>query len=165
MGDGRRAWTLVDASWRELRKSQFLRVEHAAMAALSVRASAALAVAALDQGSPAHAREAAACAQKLARKHSRPSKAAALLIHAGVASIRGERQPAVDLLQRAEAEFRICEMAHFVAACQYRRGGLIDGDEGRALIAAAQAWATAQRVVKPACVFDMLAPGRWTFDA
>jgi hypothetical protein len=159
--DGHRAWTLVDASWRPLAKSQFLWVEHAAIVALHIRANAAIAVAVLSDGAKQRLGEALKCARKLAGKHSRWARGLSLLIRAGVASVRGERRGALEFLPRAEAEFHACEMAQFVAVCQYRRGTLIGGDEGRALIAAAETWATSQRVINHARVFDMLAPGRW----
>jgi hypothetical protein len=106
-------------------------------------------------------KEALQNARILTRKHPRWAKAVALQIRAGVANVRQQRQAALELLQQAEAEFRACEMAHVVAACQYRQGTLRGGEEGRAAIATAEAWAVSQRVMNPPRMFDMLAPGRW----
>jgi hypothetical protein len=161
MGDGNRAWTLIDRPWRELAKSQFLRVEHASVVALHMRASAAIGIAALSDEAKDRLGEALKCAHKLARKRSQWPAALSLLIRAGVASVRGEREQTRDLLERAEDAFRTVGMAHFIAVCQYRRGALTGGDEARTLIAAAEAWATSHGVVNPARMFDMLAPGRW----
>ena len=68
---------------------------------------------------------------------------------------------ALELLGRAEAEFQSVDMSHYVAACRYRRGMLVGGEEGHALVVAGQTWASRQGVVNPPRVFDMLAPGRW----
>jgi hypothetical protein len=105
--------------------------------------------------------EALTCARKLARKQSAWAQPISLLIRAGVASVRQQDTVALDLLERAEREFRAIEMAHFVAACQYRRGTLLGTDDGRTLVRAAEAWAASQGVVNPRRVFEMLAPGCW----
>jgi serine/threonine protein kinase len=165
MGDGHRAWTLVEAAWPRLTKSQFLWVEHAAIVALQIRSNAAIGAAALNRDAPSHIREALKCARRLARKNARWATAQSLLTRASAAGIRGERQQALDFLQRAESEFRACQMAQFVAVCQYRRGTMTGGDEGQAALAAAGAWAASQHVVNAAGVFNMLAPGIWEPDA
>jgi hypothetical protein len=159
MGDGHRAWALAEAAWPRLMKSQFLWVEHAAIVALQIRSNAAIAEAALSRDGRWHIREALKCARKLSRKNARWATALSLLIRGGAASIRGDRQQALDFLRRAETEFRACQMAQFVAMCQHRRGTLTGGDEGRAAIAAAESWAASQHVVNAPRLFDMLAPG------
>jgi len=160
-GDGNRAWTLMDGVWRELTKSHFLRVEFEAIGALEVRASAAIAAAAAHHGAKSFVREATRAASALARKHASWAVALSMLKRACIANLRGERTATVELLNRAESEFRVCEMAHYTAVCQYRRGKLIAGSEGDGLVAAAEAWAKSQRVVNPSRMFDMLAPGPW----
>jgi hypothetical protein len=69
------------------------------------------------------------------------------------------------LLEQSEAEAHAAHMSHYVATCQYRRGTLLGGSEGQALIAEALVWAEAQRVVDPPRIFDMLAPGKWVSPA
>jgi len=113
-------------------------------------------------GDPSRVGDALTCARRLSRKHSRWARAVSLLIRAGVESIRQQPPAAVDLLERAEREFEAADMAHYVAACRYRRGSLIGQDQGRALVSAAETWATAQAVANPQKIFDMLAPGLWT---
>jgi serine/threonine protein kinase len=159
-GDGERARMLVEAQWPALEASYFLRVEYFAIVALDIRARAALAAATID-GREHQTEEAVRCARKLARKHSRWAKAISLLIQAGVASVKRQSQLALDLLERAETEFLAVDMAHYVAACRYRRGMLAGGEDGRAFMSAAETWASVQGVVNPPRVFDMLAPGRW----
>jgi hypothetical protein len=159
-GEGERARMLIEAQWPALAASYFLRVEYFAIVALDIRARAAVAAATID-GREHQAEEAVRCARKLARKHSRWAKAISLLIQAGVASVTRQSQLALDLLERAETEFLAVDMAHYVAACRYRRGMLAGGEDGRAFMSAAETWASVQGVVNPPRVFDMLAPGRW----
>jgi hypothetical protein len=164
VGDAERAWSLVESSWRNVEKSKFLRVQWATIAAVEPRARAAIAAAAAKGGSAGYLKVAAACAATLARKNPRWATPLSLLIQAGVANVRRERQETLDFLQRAETEFQTCGMAQYVAVCKYRRGMLIAGEEGRILIAAAEGWAKSQRVVNPARVFDMLTPGQWKLE-
>ena len=160
-GDGDRAWDLVSSHWPALKASQFLRVDYLAIVSLEFRARAAIAAAAMDATRKHHLRDAMRCARKLSRKEPIWAHAFSMLIRAAVASVRRERKATVELLERAEAQFLAADMAHYVAACQYRRGMSIGGERGPALVATAEAWANSQGIVNPARIFNMLAPGRW----
>jgi hypothetical protein len=161
-GDAELAWALADAQWRPLRQSGLLRVQYVATMGLGFRGRAALAAAAVAQDDPRmHLREALHCARRLERERARWADMFALSIRAGVASVEGDRQSVVALLEKAEALANAVQMSHYGAACRYRRGTLIGGAEGRGLIADALAWASAQGVVDAPRIFDMLAPGRW----
>jgi len=159
-GEAESAWSLVESEWPALAASYFLRIEYVAIIVLDVRARAAIAAATQDH-QRRHLAEALTCARKLARKRSAWAHPISLLIRAGVASVRRQDPEALDLLERAEREFRAVDMAHFVAACQYRRGTLLGTDDGLTLVRAAEAWAASQGVVNPLRIFEMLAPGRW----
>jgi hypothetical protein len=50
-------------------------------------------------------------------------------------------------------------MAGYVAAIGRRRGELLGGEEGRALVVASEAALRAEGVVRPDRIADMLAPG------
>jgi eukaryotic-like serine/threonine-protein kinase len=160
--DAELAWTLVDSQWQALAGSGLLHVQYFAIMALLLRARASLAVAtvARDDRRP-YLREALRCARTLERERTRWGNLFALLVRAGVASVEGDRQAAVTLLERSEAEAHAAHMSHYVATCRYRRGTLLGGSEGQALIAEALVWAASQRVVDPPRIFDMLAPGKW----
>jgi hypothetical protein len=162
-GDPERAWSLVESEWPALAASYFLRVEYVAIIALDVRARAAIA-AARNRNQRRLLSDALGCARKLARKHSGWAHPISLLIRAGVASVKQQQDVARELLERAETGFRAAEMAHFVAACQYRRGTLVGGAAGQALVTAAQDWAASEGLANPRRVFEMLAPGRWEVD-
>jgi eukaryotic-like serine/threonine-protein kinase len=85
----------------------------------------------------------------------------ALLVRAGVAATRGDRNLALRLLVDSEAGLRGAEMALHAAAARHRRGLLVGGDEGRALRADAEAWMAAQSIRNPERMAVMLAPGRF----
>jgi len=85
----------------------------------------------------------------------------ALLVRAGAAATRERMEAAVRLLASAETGFRAADMALHAAVAQRRRGELIGGDEGAALIDATDAWMPGQSIKKPAGMTAMLAPGGW----
>ena len=61
----------------------------------------------------------------------------------------------------SEAEADALHISQYVATCRYRRGTLLGGSQGQALMAEALDWAASQRIAEPSRIFDMLAPGRW----
>ena len=161
-GDAEFAWTLAQSQWRPLKKSGLLRVQYLAIMAFHFRARAALAAAAVAQDDPRTLlREALRCAGRLEHEGARWGVILALLVRASAASLEGDRQAAMTFLERSEAEANALHISQYVATCRYRRGTLLGGSEGQALIAEALAWAQSQRVVDPPRIFDMLAPGRW----
>jgi hypothetical protein len=52
-------------------------------------------------------------------------------------------------------------MALHAAVARRRRGELVGGTEGAALVEAANAWMHAQGIVRPDGIVGMLAPGRF----
>jgi hypothetical protein len=100
-------------------------------------------------------------ARRLSKERAAWAEALALLIRATVAQARGEKSQAVEKLQSAETALRECHIHHHAAAAQYRRGALIGGDQGRALVDAATEWMLRQQIANPARMVNLLAPGRW----
>jgi hypothetical protein len=82
------------------------------------------------------------------------------LLDAGIA-IAGARDDARarTLLERAASGLDGVDMALHAAAARRTLGTLVGGDEGRALVAGADAWMTAQGIVSPARMTAMLVPG------
>ena len=145
-----RAWPALRAM---LFVFQFARIEM-----LFYRARIALAT-----GSSADSlRRAERDARRLSRERAAWADALALLIRAGVAQGRGRAGQAIGQLKAAETALRDCQINHHAAAAQYRRGGLIGGDEGRQLSASAIQWMHDQKIVNPRQMVDLLAPGAWT---
>ena len=160
-GDAELARALVDSHWRRITTSRLLRVQYVAIMAFHLRARAAVAAAAARDHAPTDLRDALRCARRLERERAPWAAMLALVIRAGVASVKGDRQAAVTLLERSEAEADAAHMSHYVAACRRQRGTLLGGAKGQSLIADALSWAASQRVVDPSRMFDMLAPGKW----
>jgi hypothetical protein len=91
-GDAERAWALVESEWPALAASYFLRVEYVAIVALDIRARAAIASA--INGNQRLLGDALESARKLARKHSGWAHPISLLIRAGVASVKQQKEVA-----------------------------------------------------------------------
>ena len=100
-------------------------------------------------------------AQTILREKTRWGDALALLLRAGVAATRGERERALSLLERAETGLAAADMALHAAVARSRRGELLGGDTGRGLVAAADAWMAGQTIRNPERMRAMLAPGDW----
>ena len=65
------------------------------------------------------------------------------------------------LLEAAEKELDAADMALHATVARRRRGELAGGDDGRALIEAADAWMAGQGIRNPERMAAMLAPGAW----
>jgi hypothetical protein len=83
----------------------------------------------------------------------------ALLVRAGVVAQRGKENEAALLGEAAETALESADMALYAAAARRRRGELTAGDEGRALMAEADAVMLRQEIRNPARMTAMLAPG------
>lgn len=145
----------LTAAWPGLRvilfAFQFARIEM-----LSYRARIALAL-----GDTQALRRAEGDARRLTRERAAWADALALLIRATVAQSRGKTSLAIQQLQLSETALRQCRMNHYAAAAQYRRGGLIGGEEGSFLVQSATEWMKGQNIVNPSLIANVLAPGRW----
>jgi hypothetical protein len=104
---------------------------------------------------------AARCARRLRREGARWAAPLAALLDAGVSAARDDTAGAVSDLERAEQGFAEVNMALHAAVARRRRGELVGGTEGAALVEAANAWMHAQGIVRPDGIVGMLAPGRF----
>jgi hypothetical protein len=77
------------------------------------------------------------------------SGALAGLIRAALAAERDDRLAAVTILRQAVSSFEALDMHLHAAAARRRLGQLLPGDQGRALVAQADSWMTAQHIVHP----------------
>jgi hypothetical protein len=87
------------------------------------------------------------------------AQARARLLRAGVANRRGDTASAVSLLRAALGVFVSDDLALHVAATRSALGSLVGGDEGRALLAAADTWFASEGVKRPERFVAMMAPG------
>jgi len=102
---------------------------------------------------------AAADARRIAREKMAWAQPLAQLRQADIATIRGERPQALALLRDAEAGFEAAAMALHAAVARYRRGELLTGPAGRALVEEADRWFASQELTNPRRMVAMLAPG------
>jgi len=88
-------------------------------------------------------------------------RANAALFRAGIASIRGERDTARALMERAEQAFSAADMEVHTAVARIRSGQLLGGERGAAMRAEGESRLAAQGVKSPEKVCRMLSPGRF----
>ena len=134
--------------------------QNARIEMLFFRARIALARAA--GGQRAYLKKAAGDAVHLEREDAEWATALAALVRASIATTRGDRHDALSRLGAAERALREAGMAHYAAAAQYRRGQLLGGDEGRALLTPATAFFKEQGVANVDRIMNLLAPGNWS---
>src|SRR5262249_46837205 len=104
-------------------------------------------------------RAAEADARRLEGTKSEFAAALAQLIRAGVASSRGDEATARQRLTRAVESLDAVAMPSYAAAARWRLGGLLGGEEGRALLDQASSWMASQGIRNPARMVALHAPG------
>jgi eukaryotic-like serine/threonine-protein kinase len=162
-GDAQAAYDQIHAQWGALSSSLLLMVQLTRLEATHLRARAALALArARPSEQRALCREAEQDASRILKERMPWSSPLAALLTAGVAATRGEVARAEALLREAAAGLEAAHMDLYATAARWQMGRLVRGDEGRALIEAAEAWMAEQGIVDRARMAAMLAPG---FDA
>lgn len=159
-GEPDAAWGRVVATWPALVRSMLLRIQVSRVEALHLRARSALASAvAAGSTRQARLRSAERDARRILRERLPWSDPLGHLVLAATSALRGEVDAAAELLDRAAAGFASAGMAGYAAAAHRRRGVLIGGDEGGAIVASADAWMGSQGVVSLERLTAMLAPG------
>ncbi|WP_437571845.1 serine/threonine-protein kinase [Sorangium sp. So ce542] len=150
--------------WRKIALSFLPRFQYYRVLIHHLRASAALEAAA--RAAPGDARlarrllgEAERDARRLSREGAPWVAPMATSLRAAIAAQRGQAARALSLLEAAAAAFDGSEMALFAACARRRRGQLLGGEEGRALIEAADAWMAGQGIRNPARIAAIFAPG------
>ncbi len=74
-------------------------------------------------------------------------------------ALLGDPEEAAALLRESADRFEAIEMGLWASAARYRRGCILDDDEGSQEIAAATAWMRRRGVEDPERVAQVLAPG------
>jgi hypothetical protein len=120
---------------------------------------AQLCLVAPDGNGPQALARAEAKAKALHREKVSYASVYGLLVAAAVAHRRGRDETAATLLRSANDVARDCAMSLHAAAARRRLGELLGGDEGRALVTAAEATFRAQGVVSPDRYLHLYAPG------
>jgi eukaryotic-like serine/threonine-protein kinase len=161
----RRALDLWTAAWPKMRRSGILRLQYIRIESLYERASSALAAASVP-GTPASDCKrfvgiAKTDARRIRKENAPWADGLAALIEAGVNHCSGRRERTSGLLQAAQSAFEQAGMMLFAAIAQRRRGEVIGGDRGFALVESSDAWMTSQNICRPDRMSAMLAPGEW----
>ncbi|HEY7956763.1 MAG TPA: AAA family ATPase [Polyangia bacterium] len=162
-GEPERAQALVEAARRPLSRSMLERAPSNKLLLASTLGRLAIACGAQAPSGSAVRRQAAAEARHQARELERSpqpaGRASSGLLRAGAAELDGDRHQAVAELRRTVAALDAIDTRLFAAAGRRRLGLLLGGDEGSAMIAAAEAWLSARGVENPARFAAMIAPG------
>ncbi len=144
-----------------LERSLLTRIQSIRIEVAFLRGRLALAAAAAVQGNQRRdlLRRAERDARRIAREKTHWGAPQVDLLCAGVAALRGEKERATTLLERAAAGFDGAEMALHAHAARHWLGKLIGGDAGAKHAAESCAWMDAQGIVRPERIAIMLAPG------
>jgi hypothetical protein len=165
-GSSREAWTTLAERWRVLQRSLLLRgAQYLRLEALHARGRCAIASAG-SHGVPVSDRDAllglaTRDIRRIEKENAPWSNPLALLLSAGVASLRAQKEMVLDRLALAHAGFEQADMVLYTAAARRCRGILVGGEEGASLVAEADAWMTNEGIRNPERMTAMLAPGRW----
>jgi hypothetical protein len=158
-GDGEDGYRYVAGTWSSLQRSLILRMQMARILSVDLRGRTALAAAEACPNRTHFLQQATRAAAKIEGERMPWADPLATMLRAGVAAQEGDRGYAAALVARAIDGFRVADMALFMEAARRRRGELIGGAEGRALVDDANGWMAEQGVVNPDRLTAMLAPG------
>jgi serine/threonine protein kinase/tetratricopeptide (TPR) repeat protein len=155
------AWEQLERTWPALVEANILRAQFHRVPMTLMRGNVAIAAATARQaGAPrALLRAAEKDAARLEKEGTRCAVASAALLRACLAAARGRLDAALGLFETAAQGFDAAEMALHAACARRRKGQLLGGDEGRALITAADALLRGQGIRAPARWAALYAPG------
>jgi hypothetical protein len=155
------AWQAAADGWPSLRRTMMLRFQLVLIDAHTLRACAALCIAAGSTGPVRETflRHAEKDARTIERERSHWGDPLALLIRAAVATLRGRPDRALSVLDKAASQFDQAGMPGHAAIARLRRGQLLGGEEGQALVLAGVAYMQRETIRNPARWADLLAPG------
>lgn len=148
----------VSDSFDRLRRSLLLRVQTVRCLATWLWGRFCLARSAEPDGGERALLEAARSARRLERERMGFANVWAGLLRAGIASHR-DPDNAPGILRATVAEADDHGMAVVAAVARRRRGELIGGEEGAALVAEADTWMTGEAIVNPERMTEVFAPG------
>jgi hypothetical protein len=163
VGDGWSAWRRMEEQWPVLRRSLMLRVQVLRIEAWSFRVRAALQVAAGGTDRASMLEAARRLTGKIERERTRWAAPFVPLAQAAIADLEGRRAAAIPLVEGAARGFEAADMGLHAAVARRRLGQLIGGDDGAALVRAAELWMMDQRIVNVEGMTQLLAPG-FTLD-
>ncbi len=163
VGDGAQAYARIDRDTAALKKSLLLNVQHMRAQTTFVRGRSAIASAICEPAlKAARLAEARKLARDLEKEDMGWTAPFAAILSAGAASIEGDAAGAAALLRSAIDRAEAANMGGYARAARHQLGLLVGGDEGKALVVAAQEAMTAQGVAVPERFASTLIPGQWS---
>lgn len=160
-GEGEEGWIFLNYRWKELKRSQYLRVQFVRIEMWHLHARSALSTAMQATEISSLLKAAEKDARNIEQEKREYGNALALLIRAGIAATNKRKALAIELLEKAEEQCNKTDMHLFATAARYRRGQLIGGSEGEEIVESCCQWMTKQQIKCPEKMFNMIAPGKW----
>src|SRR6266542_4485554 len=148
--------------WPRLRRALLLEVQYLRVSTLALIGRTALARAAATPGPGGEQwlRQVERIARRLGRERVAWASALGRALVGGAAALRGEPgDAAVAALAAAATDLDDIGMTLHATAARRRLGTVMGGAEGRALIAAADAWMAKQGILDTASLSEMILPG------
>ncbi len=160
-GDAHAAQARVEREWTRLSRALILQVRLMGVEALHMRASASLAVAALERGSARRQmiRAAERDARRIGAMRWSLGAPCVRVIQAGIAALGGDEARLSSELDAAAQGFDAVSMSLHANVARWHLGRARGGDAGRALVAAAEAWMVAQGIANVHRLAAVIAPG------
>ncbi len=154
------AYGRVAAQWPALERSMIMRIHALAVVGLRARAACALAAARVTARPAPLLAVAAQVAARLRRLSYSPISTIAWpeMLDAAIALARGDRRTALTRVGRAVERFAEYRSGFYLAIANWKKGELVGGDEGRALIESAHEWMTGEGIVDPKRMADTFVP-------
>jgi hypothetical protein len=144
--------------WPAIKRSLLLRVQNIRI--LLHEAHARACVALVTAGAPHATRHIAERLLRALEREDIPwASAQVALLRAALALHDGQRDRALALVASSEATFRSLGMQLNVAIAKRRRGSILGGDEGGALVAESEAWMRSQGIESPLRMSALSSPG------
>ena len=158
LGDSASAIARIRERWPALKRSMLLRIQFNRIEAIFLRARAAAAEA-RRTGDRSLLEMAERDARLIAGEKMRWARPLADSLYAAAAAQRGDRAGAVNALQSAVGGFDRMQMSLFAAAARWQLAGLLPDQEGRTVLAEAEALMSAHDVRRPDKLTKMLIAG------
>jgi hypothetical protein len=161
-GENEAAFKHIEAVWPTLERSLVLRIRSVRVRCLRMRA--ACAIAAANNGGDREGLLAIAENHAKALERERhysviSNNAKARLLRAGISATRGDMPTAVDHLSFAIDQFKECGSEFWYAISMRRKGQMIGGDEGKAMMRQADDWMWCEKIKNPARMTAAFIPG------
>jgi tetratricopeptide (TPR) repeat protein len=158
LGQSLAAWQRLTGHWDQVRRTHLLRVQQVRVFLLHLRGRCALAVAASGHNTLDMLRRARRDAQALAREGAAWARALAVLLEAGLAWGKGDRQKAAGLFAQAVERLEAVDMRLYAAAARHCQGQLIGGTQGHKMASGAEEWMKGQGVQNIERMTSLLTP-------